>query len=89
MGTGMLAKESNIERVSLELSSGGTPMRDFIGLNIIRNFKNSYLEELVDSAQLLQKIAFTTDLSVEGSVFFPGGLGLLWPQALDSLPRSC
>jgi len=89
MGTEMLAKESNIERVILELCSSDAPMVDFIDLNIIRNFKNSYLDALVDSAQLPQKIGFTTDIYVVDSVFFLWGLEFLWPQALEPLSHSC
>jgi hypothetical protein len=89
MGTEILTKESNIERVSLELSSSGAPLRDFIDLNIIRNFKNSYLDALVNSAQLPQKIGFTTDIYGVDSVFFLGGLGFLWLQALELLLHSC
>lgn len=62
-----------MERVSLELGSGGKLMRDFIDLHIVKNFKNPYLNELADSARLPQKIAFTTDSYVVDPIFFPGG----------------
>jgi hydrogenase expression/formation protein HypE len=69
----MFKMESNMDRVSLELGSGGKLMRDFIDLHIVKNFKNPYLDELADSARLPQKIAFTTDSYVVDPVFFPGG----------------
>ncbi|MFC2165112.1 hydrogenase expression/formation protein HypE [Acidobacteriota bacterium] len=62
-----------MERVSLELGSGGKLMRDFIDLHIVKNFKNPYLSELADAARLPQKIAFTTDSYVVDPIFFPGG----------------
>lgn len=62
-----------MDRVSLELGSGGKLMRDFIDLHIVKNFKNPYLDELADSARLPQKIAFTTDSYVVDPIFFPGG----------------
>lgn len=62
-----------MDRVSLELGSGGKLMRDFIDLHIVKNFKNPYLNELADSARLPQKIAFTTDSYVVDPIFFPGG----------------
>jgi len=62
-----------MDRVSLELGSGGKMMRDFIDLHIVKNFKNPYLNELADSARLPEKIAFTTDSYVVDPIFFPGG----------------
>jgi len=62
-----------MDRVSLELGSGGKLMRDFIDRHIVKNFKNPYLNELADAAHLPQKIAFTTDSYVVDPIFFPGG----------------
>lgn len=62
-----------MEKVSLELGSGGKMMRDFIDQYIVKNFKNSFLKELSDSAYLPQEIAFTTDSYVVDPIFFPGG----------------
>ncbi len=62
-----------MEKISLELGSGGKLMRDFISNQILKNFKNKFLEELGDSALLPQGIAFTTDSYVVDPIFFPGG----------------
>lgn len=62
-----------MKKVSLELGSGGKLMRDFIAENIVKTFRNPFLEELTDSAHLPQKIAFTTDSYVVDPIFFPGG----------------
>ncbi|MGB6867833.1 MAG: hydrogenase expression/formation protein HypE [Candidatus Aminicenantaceae bacterium] len=62
-----------MDKVSLELGSGGKLMRDFIDTHIVKNFKNPFLDELLDSAHLPQKIAFTTDSYVVDPIFFPGG----------------
>ena len=62
-----------MDKVSLELGSGGKLMRDFIDTHIVKNFANPFLDELLDSAHLPQKIAFTTDSYVVDPIFFPGG----------------
>jgi hydrogenase expression/formation protein HypE len=62
-----------MDKVSLELGSGGKMMRDFIDTFIVKNFENPFLDELLDSAHLPQKIAFTTDSYVVDPIFFPGG----------------
>lgn len=62
-----------MRKVSLELGSGGKLMRDFIAENIVKTFKNPFLEELTDAAHLPQQIAFTTDSYVVDPIFFPGG----------------
>ncbi len=62
-----------MKKVSLELGSGGRLMRDFIAQHIVKTFKNSFLDELSDSAHLPHKIAFTTDSYVVDPIFFPGG----------------
>ncbi len=62
-----------MKKVSLELGSGGKLMRDFIAQNILKTFKNPFLEELTDAAHLPQNIAFTTDSYVVDPLFFPGG----------------
>jgi len=68
-----LETESKMDRVSLELGSGGKLMRDFIDMHIVKNFKNPYLNELADSAHLPRRIVFTTDSYVVDPIFFPGG----------------
>lgn len=62
-----------MKNVSLELGSGGKLMRDFIAQQIVKNFKNPFLDKLFDSALLPQKTAFTTDSYVVDPIFFPGG----------------
>ncbi len=62
-----------MKKVSLELGSGGTLMRDFIAQHIVKTFNNPFLNELSDSAHLPQQIAFTTDSYVVDPIFFPGG----------------
>ena len=62
-----------MDKISLEIGSGGKLMRDFIEKHIISNFNNSYLSDLSDSAHLPQDIAFTTDSYVVDPIFFPGG----------------
>ena len=62
-----------MDKVSLELGSGGKLMRDFIDEHIVKNFANPFLDELLDSAHLPQNIAFTTDSYVVDPIFFPGG----------------
>ncbi len=62
-----------MDKVSLELGSGGKMMRDFIDTYLVKNFQNPFLNELLDSALLPQKIAFTTDSYVVDPIFFPGG----------------
>ncbi|MGD9347453.1 MAG: hydrogenase expression/formation protein HypE [Candidatus Aminicenantes bacterium] len=62
-----------MDKVSLELGSGGKLMRDFIEAYILNNLGNPFLDELLDSAHLPQKIAFTTDSYVVDPIFFPGG----------------
>jgi len=62
-----------MDKVNLELGSGGKLMRDFIADHIIPTFKNPLLETLGDSARLPSGIAFTTDGYVVDPIFFPGG----------------
>ncbi|MBS3819342.1 hydrogenase expression/formation protein HypE [bacterium] len=62
-----------MDKVSLELGSGGKMMRDFIDQHIVKTFKNNLLEELSDSAHLPLGISFTTDSYVVDPIFFPGG----------------
>jgi hydrogenase expression/formation protein HypE len=62
-----------MDKVSLELGSGGKLMRDFIDTFIVKNFANPFLDELLDSAHLPPDIAFTTDSYVVDPIFFPGG----------------
>lgn len=62
-----------MDKISLELGSGGKMMRDFIDTHIVKNFANPLLSPLTDSALLPQGIAFTTDSYVVDPIFFPGG----------------
>lgn len=62
-----------MEKVSLELGSGGRLMRDFIAEHIIGTFHNPLLDALSDAALLPERIAFTTDSYVVNPIFFPGG----------------
>lgn len=62
-----------MDKVSLEIGSGGKLMRDFIDEYIVKNFNNPFLEGLSDSAHLPDKIAFTTDSYVVDPIFFAGG----------------
>ncbi len=62
-----------MDRVSLELGSGGKMMRDFIAEHILGTFHNPLLDSLSDSAHLPGEIAFTTDSYVVHPIFFPGG----------------
>ena len=61
-----------MDKVSLELGSGGKLMRDFIDTHIVGNFDNPFLDELMDSAHLPEKIGFRTDSYVVDPIFFPG-----------------
>jgi hydrogenase expression/formation protein HypE len=62
-----------MNKISLELGSGGRLMRDFIAGRILPSFKNPILNELADSGLLPGGIAFTTDSYVVDPLFFPGG----------------
>lgn len=62
-----------MDKVSLELGSGGKLMRDFIENQIKKILGNPFLNGLSDSAHLPRQIAFTTDSYVVDPIFFPGG----------------
>jgi len=62
-----------MDRISLELGSGGKMMRDFIDRHILETFRNPILGELSDAALLPNRLAFTTDSYVVDPLFFPGG----------------
>jgi hydrogenase expression/formation protein HypE len=62
-----------MNRIALELGSGGKSMRDFIGQRIVPTFKNTYLAGLQDASHLIGGWAFTTDGYVVDPIFFPGG----------------
>jgi hydrogenase expression/formation protein HypE len=64
---------AGVDKISLELGSGGKLMRDFIARHIVPAFKNRYLERLGDASHLPSGIAFTTDSYVVDPIFFPGG----------------
>jgi len=67
-----------MNKISLELGSGGRLMRDFIAGRILPSLKNPILSELADSGLLPEGIAFTTDSYVVDPLFFPGGdIGML------------
>jgi len=61
-----------MDRISLELGSGGRLMRDFIARRIVPAFRNRFLEA-GDASHLPSGIAFTTDSYVVDPIFFPGG----------------
>jgi hydrogenase expression/formation protein HypE len=63
----------NMDKISLEVGSGGKVMRDFIDTFIMGTFSNPLLNGLPDSAHLPGNIAFTTDSYVVDPIFFPGG----------------
>lgn len=62
-----------MDKITLEVGSGGKLMRDFIDTYIMGTFTNPLLKGLPDSAHLPGKIAFTTDSYVVDPIFFPGG----------------
>ncbi len=62
-----------MNKISLEIGSGGKLMRDFIDTYILQRFENPLLSPLSDSAHLPQGMAFTTDSYVVDPIFFPGG----------------
>jgi hydrogenase expression/formation protein HypE len=62
-----------MNRVSLELGSGGQRMRDFIARHIVPLFRNPLLSELSDASHLPSGVALTTDSYVVDPIFFPGG----------------
>jgi hydrogenase expression/formation protein HypE len=62
-----------MNKISLEMGSGGKLMRDFIDKHIVNTFSNPFLNELADSALLPNNIGFTTDSYVVDPIFFPGG----------------
>jgi hydrogenase expression/formation protein HypE len=62
-----------MNRISLELGSGGKLMRDFIADRIVPSFPNPLLGELSDASHLPRRVAFTTDSYVVDPIFFPGG----------------
>jgi hydrogenase expression/formation protein HypE len=62
-----------MDRVSLELGSGGRTMRDFIARTILPLLGNPRLRKLLDATHLPGGLAFTTDSYVVDPVFFPGG----------------
>ncbi|MFH1223878.1 MAG: hydrogenase expression/formation protein HypE [Pseudomonadota bacterium] len=66
-----------MDKVTLNLGSGGREMHNFISGYIIKRLSNSVLNKLDDSAVLLNRpdlrIAVTTDSYVVSPLFFPGG----------------
>jgi hydrogenase expression/formation protein HypE len=64
---------AGMDKISLELGSGGKLMRDFIARHIVPAFRNRCLERLGDASHLPSGIAFTTDSYVVDPIFFPGG----------------
>jgi hydrogenase expression/formation protein HypE len=62
-----------MNKISLELGSGGRLMRDFIAGRILPSLENPILSELADSGLLPEGIALTTDSYVVDPLFFPGG----------------
>ena len=62
-----------MNKVSLELGSGGKSMRDFLAGTILPAFDNPHLKKLQDACHLPGGIAFTTDSYVVDPIIFPGG----------------
>lgn len=62
-----------MNRISLDLGSGGKLMREFISQRIVPAFRNPRLEPLLDASRISQQYAFTTDSYVVDPIFFPGG----------------
>ncbi|HEK84947.1 MAG: hydrogenase expression/formation protein HypE [Candidatus Saccharicenans sp.] len=62
-----------MNKVNLEMGSGGKLMRDFIAQKLLPTFNNPILNELHDSAFLPGNLAFTTDSYTVDPIFFPGG----------------
>jgi len=62
-----------VTKISLELGSGGSLMRDFIAGRIVPSLGDPLLRELGDAVHLPGGIAFTTDSYVVDPLFFPGG----------------
>jgi hydrogenase expression/formation protein HypE len=62
-----------LNKVNLELGSGGKSMRDFLAGTILPAFDNSRLRKLMDASHLPGGIAFTTDSYVVDPIVFPGG----------------
>ncbi len=66
----------NLDKIFLDQGSGGRSSRELIEKLFIPKFKNSYLNELNDSAVFElggAKLALTTDSFVVDPIFFPGG----------------
>lgn len=66
----------NHDTIQLAHGGGGKLTQQLIGSLFYKYFKNEYLEQEHDSAQLVlsgKRIAFTTDSFVVDPVFFPGG----------------
>ncbi|MBN1274326.1 MAG: hydrogenase expression/formation protein HypE [Candidatus Aminicenantes bacterium] len=62
-----------MNKISLELGSGGKLMRTFISQVVLKNLSNPYLKGLSDSAHFPDGTALTTDSYVVDPLFFPGG----------------
>lgn len=63
----------SIDRIGLDLGSGGKAMRDFIAGRILPAFRNALLEPLLDAGRLPEGLALTTDSYVVDPPVFPGG----------------
>lgn len=68
-----MRQKDPVQKISLELGSGGKLMRDFLHGAILPSFPNPFLKKLPDSSYLPGGIAFTTDSYVVDPIFFPGG----------------
>jgi len=62
-----------VNKISLELGSGGRLMRDFLAGTIVPAFADPMLGELADAVHLPGGIAFTTDSYTVDPLVFPGG----------------
>jgi len=62
-----------MNKVSLEMGSGGRLMQEFIKKNLLPKFRNPFLTQLHDAALLPKGYALTTDSYTVDPIFFPGG----------------
>jgi hydrogenase expression/formation protein HypE len=62
-----------MNKVNLELGSGGKSMHDFLAGKILPAFDNPRLKKLQDASHLPGGVAFTTDSYVVDPIIFPGG----------------
>jgi hydrogenase expression/formation protein HypE len=72
-GSGPRPPAAEVERISLEVGSGGRLMRDFIDRTVLPALGNPLLKGLPDASRIGRGAVFTTDSYVVDPLFFPGG----------------